>query len=305
VDGAAGVNWPLIERPMTSGAPCFLTCFRGLGSSVLDATPPRWTEGLTRVLSVHICSAVEHVRKKPSPRQPRNGPRPRRATKTMARKSRSRALLVLHLNTERLRADGLSLEMPINLTAELVSQLSEHKVRAVSATSLADLESQLASIPSRERYFGIVVVAHGNVEGVRTASDQFSAWPEFAQLVRRFQPVRLLLVACQAGQWHSARQLYQHLPRLRDVFACPANARRDLGALLVALAPALLGQFDGSAVTAAQALAMTVTGGQLRHWTRADMEDEAAGAFLDLAALVLDPVVRDISTILTRGSSRP
>jgi hypothetical protein len=109
-----------------------------------------------------------------------------------------------------------------------------------------------------------------------------------------------MLVACQAGRWPAAEELFRRLPRLRRIFASPVNASLDLAQFMIGVVPYLVGVRvpRGKAVSWAQAAAIALTGRQVREWKRETDMGDANGLVLDLLAQVADPYARQVPALL-------
>jgi hypothetical protein len=203
-------------------------------------------------------------------------------------------LLVLQLDSDRLAGDGLSL-------APFASAVSAFcvgaKVMVITATTRDDLQGKLSDLVLGGLAFDVVVViGHSNFMGMRVAPDRFAEWDEFAKWVKPLHPRRLMLVACQAGRWPAADLLFRKLPKLRRIYASPVNASVHVGQLMLAMLPALVHVKAprNDVVRAAQAALAAITGVQVRQWVRGQDKDNPEGLFLDFAAQVLDPWVRQL-----------
>lgn len=166
-----------------------------------------------------------------------------------------------------------------------------------STTSIDHLHRSLAGMVSAKRTFDVVVVvAHSNADGIRIASDRFVAWDTFASYLKPFKPRRLLLVACKAGRWDAGEALFGSMARLRRIFACPVNASKDFGALMLFAVPYVVAERrpKDRHVVWSQAASVAVTGRQLREWRRTTDKGNPESAVFDLLADLADPVAREV-----------
>jgi hypothetical protein len=206
-------------------------------------------------------------------------------------------LLVLQLDSEKLRADRLSM-------VPLAEQIRSHcgtESEVVEATTTHDLLDKLALLNQANRKFGVVVViGHSNEQGIKVSNDLFVPWEGFAKFLEPFDPRRLMLIACHAGRWSAARILFRKLPKLRRIFACPVTASRDLAKMMLSFLPYVVAAKvpKDNHILAVQIAGMAITGGQLRHWQRDRDMNNPDGVILDLASLLGDPVVREIPRVL-------
>jgi len=121
---------------------------------------------------------------------------------------------------------------------------------------------------------------------MRIASDQFVGWDAFAGYVKPFKPRRLLLVACKAGRWDAGEALFRAKPRLRRIFACPVNASRDFGALMLFSVPYVVAERAprDKHVFWSQVTSIASTGRQLREWRRTTDKGNPDSSVFDLLA---------------------
>ncbi len=140
--------------------------------------------------------------------------RPRRGRRTS---SAPQSLLILHLDADRLRADGLHLGSVAQFTGALSTIELGAPVVIEDATSTGHLHETLARLVTAKRTFD-VVVAHSNAQGIRVASDLITTWDALAGYLKPLQPRRLLLAACRAGRWDAGDALFAPMPKLRRIF---------------------------------------------------------------------------------------
>lgn len=211
------------------------------------------------------------------------------------------SLLILHLDADRLRADGLHLGDVAQFMGALSTIALGAPVVIENTTSTGDLHEALARLATARRKFDVVVViAHSNAQGVRVASDLFVTWDAFAGYLKPFQPRRLLLVACKAGRWDAGEALFAPMPKLRRIFACPVNASKDFGALMLFAVPYVVAERrpKDRHVTWSQITSIAATGRQLREWRRTTDAGNPDSAIFDLIADLADPVARQVPSAL-------
>jgi hypothetical protein len=211
------------------------------------------------------------------------------------------SLLILHLDAEKLRSDGLHLGDVAEFSGTLSAIALGAPVVIESTTSTGHLHETLAGHVSAKRTFDVVVVvAHSNAHGIRVASDLSVTWSAFAGYLKSLKPRRLLLVACRAGRWDAGEALFAAMPQLRRIFACPVNASKDFGALMFFAVPYLVAERrpKDRHVTWSQIASIAVTGKQLREWRRTTDKGNPDSAIFDLLADVADPVAREVPSAL-------
>ena len=219
------------------------------------------------------------------------------------RKNQPPSLLIIQFDAEKLRADGLLLADLATFVGVVTTLASGAVVVTKEATTHQHLCGVLEELASEGHRFDVIAaIGHSNETGVRIARDKFADWDEFAHHIKRFEPRRLVLVACQAGRWPAANVLFKKLPKLRRIIASPVNASKDLATLMLAIVPYLVEVKapSGNMVLRAQALLTAATGRQVRHWMRKD-KDDPAGLLLDFASLKAHPIIQDLRGALLRS----
>jgi len=231
-------------------------------------------------------------------------------SRTTAKKKRrpptaAQSLLILHLDAEKLRSDGLHLGDVADFSGALSAIGLGAPVTTESTTSAGHLHETLAAHVLAKRTFDVVVVvAHSNAQGVRAASDLFVTWDAFAGYLKPLRPRRLLLVACQAGRWDAGDALFARLSQLRRIFACPVNASKDFGALMLFAVPYVVAERrpKDMHVRWSQIATIAITGRQLREWRRTTDKGNADSAVFDLIADLADPVARQVPSALSSAA---
>jgi hypothetical protein len=161
---------------------------------------------------------------------PQSTTRRRRLPRAKFRSPRRPSLLILHLDAEQLRRDGLHLGKAATFAAALAALGLDADVEVREATDQKDLLSVLADLASQNRAFDVIVaVGHSNSEGIVIAANTRPVpWATFAEYLKPFRPRRLMLVACQAGRWLAADTLFTRLRQLRRIFASPVKCVEGL-----------------------------------------------------------------------------
>ena len=88
--------------------------------------------------------------------------------------------------------------------------------------------------------------------------------------------------------------------QLRRIFACPVNASKDFGALLLFAVPYVVAERrpKDRHVTFSQIASIVATGRQLREWRRTTDHGSPDSALFDIAADLADPVARKVPAAL-------
>lgn len=225
----------------------------------------------------------------------------RKRPATTARTKRPQSLLILHLDAEKLKRDGLHLGEVAEYSATLSTVLLGAPVVIENTTSTNDLHESLARHVTVKRTFDVVVVvAHSNAKGICIASDRFVTWAVFAGYLKPFKPRRLLLVACNAGRWDAGESLFNAMPHLRRIFACPVKASKDFGALMLFAVPYVVAERrpKDKHVRLTQVASIALTGRQLREWRRTTDKGNQDSAVFDRIADFADPLAREVPAAL-------
>lgn len=267
------------------------------GSALRSAQSGRiagpWWRELTEPSSVRICAVV--------PARPRPKAAGSARLRVASRRSRRDALLVLHLDADKLKRDGLHLGAFARMSgaigaACLASVASIQDVTTVN--SLLRLLVQQAA--HRRTYRTVAIVGHSNAHGIQVADACFVPWETLARVLAPLQARTMLLVACGGGRWDAADALFSKNRSLRTIYACPVKASKEFGALLLTALPILMAEPEPSkdGVLLGQLTTVALTGCQLRVWQRASDFRNPERRSLDAFAEALDPYARQIPTLL-------
>lgn len=230
----------------------------------------------------------------------------RQSSRKAVAAGRPQSLLVLHLDSRKLRQDGLHLGSVAEVAA-LFPRMGGADVAMEDVRTSAELTGKMQAFRDAKRTFDVVaVIAHSNDRAIRVAEDLALEWGAFAQLLRPLSPRRLCLIACKAGRASAGESLFAAIPTLRRIYACPVNANRGFGELVLALVPSVLANRrpNATGVTVAQVGAALLTGRQLREWQRDKDRGNAGSKLLDIAADIADPFVREAHATMRRWLSR-
>lgn len=231
--------------------------------------------------------------------------RPEAKARTSDRSASKRpsSLLFLHLNANQLRADGLHLERVATFTGVLVSLGLGSHVAIEDVVAPGDLDRLVAGFARAGRRFDVVVaIGHSNPDGIRIDPPTFVSWADFARRIKPIKPRRLLLVACKGGLAASGDAFFAEMRDLRRIYACPVNASKDFGQLMLAAVPFVVAERapSGEHVTWAQLGAIALTGRQLREWRRTTDMGNPLNVVHDVVAQGLDPIARQVPGIVRR-----
>lgn len=222
----------------------------------------------------------------------------RRGRRTTVRKP---SLLIVHFDADKLRRDGLHLQRTASLAGALAALGFNASVECIDVRDRADIDMLVSNFTRAGRCFDVVVaIGHSNAEEIVVAPDVALTWEAFARCMKPVRPKRLLLIACEAGRWPAADTLFTKLPTLRRIYASPVRASKELGAFMLAVSPYLVGVKvpRPGVVSFAQAVALALSGGQVREWKRDADKGNEAGSLLDVAAVAADRLARQVPSLL-------
>jgi len=72
------------------------------------------------------------------------------------------------------------------------------------------------------RYPAVVLIAHGNAEGIRVARDLAMTWHDVADALAPMEPRALFAIACYGGSSGPTSALFDRIPTLQAVVGSPA-----------------------------------------------------------------------------------
>lgn len=212
-------------------------------------------------------------------------PRPRTMAVRRRRRRKTKAILVIQFDSARLEQDGLDLT-PFVEAAALVAD-----VALVRATSLDDLHRQLADHHGR-KFDVVATIGHSNAKRICIAPDHSVSWDAYAQYLKPFEPRRLAVVGCMAGQFPSTASVFDALRTVRRIYAPPAPANRALASVMVLSLPYLLEHTvpDRQLLRFVQG-GLVLAGRQLWEWRRTEWERNRG----DILAPIAHDIMRRLS----------
>ncbi len=139
---------------------------------------------------------------------------------------RRKSLLILECDSNKLKEQNLALGSELQSQTKLF--LPRNPVELVGTTSEAYLLETFAALFKEGRqYKNIVIIGHSNSSGLQLFADRFVGWEGLANWINPFDPQRVILLACQAGQWLPCAALFNGIPKLNEIFGSPILANRD------------------------------------------------------------------------------
>jgi hypothetical protein len=201
--------------------------------------------------------------------------------KTSVSKLKPLSLLVLECDAGKLQSQSLSFaqeihtiikHLPKKLTVEVGLINSEDDFREILITC-AEKYSSVKNI---------VVIGHSNRNVICVAPGFNLEWEVFARWLMPLSPQKIALIACEAGQFHSTRALFDELPKLTKIYASPFKTTKlQFRAIHLLLGYLLLTtKQDKDLIYAAQVANFWKTGGVILECTRRNPEGNQILQFL-------------------------
>lgn len=218
-----------------------------------------------------------------------------------------RPTLVVRLGVDRLRAEGMDLDLPRQL-AQRMSESRGTECYLLDVSSLREFRRALRyGVNGQTSFESVLVVGHSNEEGIVVSDEAegFVSWTAFGDWLSAFDPWSLVLVACNAGHSTCGRALFDSVPSLERILACPTRATKQFGvAVVAALGGATDEWLDGRRTALTQLFTAMTTGQLLVTWFREDLDNPLSAAVQDLVhqvvAVVADEGTRDLRADLAR-----
>jgi hypothetical protein len=201
----------------------------------------------------------------------------------------------------------LALEFPRQLAGWL-SHSRGTDCYYLDVESLRDFERALErGVDGQTSFESVLVVAHSDEEGIAISDETggFFSWSEFGDALSTFEPWTLVLVACEAGRSTCGRALFQAMPTLDRILACPTLATKQFGGVAMALLGGASDEWlDARRNVLAQLVTGATTGQLLVTWFREDLEDPASALVADVAhqlvAMGVEEITRDFRADLSK-----
>jgi hypothetical protein len=206
---------------------------------------------------------------------------PAKRRKTTVSKLKPLSLLVLECDARKLQSQSLSFaqeihtiikHLPKKLTVEVGLINSEDDFRKILITCT----EKYSSIKN------IVVIGHSNRNLICVAPSFNLEWKVFARWLLSFRPQKIALIACEAGQFHSTRALFDEIPKLTKIYASPFKSTKlQFMAIHLLLAYLLLTtKQEKDLIYAAQVANFWKTGGVILECSRRNPEGNQILQFL-------------------------
>jgi hypothetical protein len=138
------------------------------------------------------------------------------------------------------------------------------------------------------------------VKGIRIAPDTSVNWSAYAAYLAPFEPRRLAVVACLAGQYLPMGRIFAGLPKVRRIYATPVLANRVLGTVMMLLLPYLLEHVipERDMLRYLQ-VGLALDGRELWEWRRVDWQRTKKDVFTPIAHELLRRASSELIAWLT------
>lgn len=131
---------------------------------------------------------------------------------------RKKAVLILECDSETLVRQSLDLGDELQTSLKIASP--DNPIDCIkSYTGARLLESFLALYETKKIYRNVIIIGHSNQNGLVLSADGLIDWRGVANWIKPFEPHRVILLACEAGQWLPCSALFETIPKLKEILA--------------------------------------------------------------------------------------
>lgn len=230
----------------------------------------------------------------PSPRRPRPSasaterpdslttlpPGPRVPAEAIVKKKKKKSkkpvveehpLLILECDASKLEHQGLTCADRVAAFARLLGV----EPVVVKARTMGQVGTDLAAACENRVFDAVVVIAHGNSDGVKLTEDSdLTDWAALASWLGPLEPLRVAFIACQSARTVASSTLFDALESLDEVYASPLNMSFMQSHGVDFLLPCLLdGRMSDDWLRMVQAGQILLGRGLLFRYTRAEYEN--------------------------------
>ncbi len=148
-----------------------------------------------------------------------------------------------------------------------------HCLKSLSDTELLKDVGELYE--TGQLFRTIVIIGHSNKTGLKISSDSFIEWRAVANWIESFEPHRVILLACEAGQSIPCAALFNGIPSLKEIFASPIPADKSQQYIILGkVLHVLIAKKENEVVNQLMQLTNIIfTRGVMISCTRADYEN--------------------------------
>lgn len=208
---------------------------------------------------------------------------------------RRKPLLILECDSDKLTQQNLAMGGELRSHAKLA--FPRNPIDFVQSYSEADLlEKLVALLETKQLYKNIVIIGHSNRSGLQISADRFNKWEGVADWIKLFEPHRVILLACEAGQWLPCAALFDSISTLKEIFGSPLPAHKNQQYIVLLRVLHILGasKEDSDLIRLMQFGNFLLTKGVMFRQTRAEYErggDEEGKIWTDLAEPLLKQIM--------------
>lgn len=179
-------------------------------------------------------------------------------------------LLILECDASKLEQQGLTCADRVAAFARLLGV----EPVVVKARTGGQLGTDLAAACEHRVFDAVVVIAHGNSDGIKLTEDSdLTGWEALASWLERLEPLRIAFIACQSARTVASSTLFDALESLDEVYASPLNMTFMQSRGVDFLLPCLLdGQMSDDWLRLVQAGQVLLGRGLLFRYTREEYE---------------------------------
>lgn len=222
------------------------------------------------------------VRVKKAVSKKRVSAKAKRSGARSAVKSRPRpkvpSVLILECDAEELDRQGLNIGSAVHekILKWLPGLITSYLIRATSPDSLRE---EMQRCKEQHEFFDfILVVGHSSPRGIRLTPGNSVSWDVFSIWIETFEPKRLFLAACEAGQWLSAKSIFERVSKLKEIYASPVlmSKQQATGLMLLLFYFLAIKYPKNDLIQMIQSITLFRTGGLIYKWKRDECKDDGA-----------------------------
>lgn len=188
------------------------------------------------------------------------------------RKPRRSDLLIIECDSQNLAIQGMHWGTAFDQVARAL--FPDKSIVLVRTSTEDKLRDDLARVFAEcGRFRSILIVGHSGPVELELTSDGGRSWATVSQWLKIFEPEFLFLVACEAGQSATVREVFRGIKELRQIYASPILLYKihttPIGLLICMLLAS--GKIDQAQSEALRRVHFIVSGGQLFRWLRREI----------------------------------
>jgi hypothetical protein len=188
---------------------------------------------------------------------------------------RRKSVLIVECDTPRLKTQSLSVGSNIFHILKLL--FNRNPIELVETDTEGSLLNSLARLASDKRKFqNIILIGHSNRQGFQIGSDKFINWDSVANWFCYFKPIRIFLIACNAGRWLPCASLFAKILGLKEIYGSPIQTNVNQSYLIAFIMVYMLNakKIDHSLLSKAQIANFALTKGVIIKRSRKEFEKD-------------------------------